>query len=151
MCSLGYTYSMRAGNSKERSSASVRFKRVRADHSTEVAQDYVELILDEIDLDGRAQLSELAQMLGVAHPTVSKALKRLEKLGLVAIRPYQQVELTAKGHKLAVAGRRRHATLVKFLVALGVDKETAEVDAEGIEHHVSAKTMAAFEKFLKHK
>ncbi len=34
------------------------------------------------------------------------------------------------------------------LVALGVDEETADADAEGIEHHVSKETLAAFRRFL---
>lgn len=68
---------------------------------------------------------------------MSKALKRLEKIGLVSIQPYQHVELTAKGRKFALATRKRHVTLVEFLMALGVDKATAEEDAEGIEHHIS--------------
>ena len=32
---------------------------------------------------------------------------------------------------------------------LGVDADTARNDAEGIEHHVSDKTLKAFERFLK--
>jgi DtxR family manganese transport transcriptional regulator len=38
--------------------------------------------------------------------------------------------------------------VVDLLVALGVDPATAEVDAEGIEHHVSDTTLAAFRAFL---
>jgi DtxR family manganese transport transcriptional regulator len=33
-------------------------------------------------------------------------------------------------------------------MALGVDEETAQADAEGIEHHISAATLTAFERFL---
>jgi len=31
---------------------------------------------------------------------------------------------------------------------LGVEPETAEADTEGIEHHVSERTLAAFSRFL---
>ncbi|GGA06803.1 hypothetical protein GCM10011326_18190 [Salipiger profundus] len=34
--------------------------------------------------------------------------------------------------------------------AVGVPAETAELDPEGIEHHVSPVTLAAFERFLDH-
>ena len=37
---------------------------------------------------------------------------------------------------------------MRFLIAVGLDPETAEEDAEGIEHHVSEKAMAAFRRFL---
>jgi DtxR family manganese transport transcriptional regulator len=36
-----------------------------------------------------------------------------------------------------------------FLRKLGVSKKVAELDAEGIEHHVSPETLAAFERLLK--
>ena len=32
---------------------------------------------------------------------------------------------------------------------LGVDKVNADIDSEGIEHHVGSKTLAAMKKFLK--
>ncbi|WP_370631151.1 hypothetical protein [Mameliella sp. CS4] len=35
-----------------------------------------------------------------------------------------------------------------MLVALRVHSATAERDAEGIEHHVSDETLAAFERFV---
>ncbi len=44
--------------------------------------------------------------------------------------------------------RARHVTVVAFLAAIGVPPQVAEEDAEGIEHHVSDETLAAFERFL---
>ncbi|MCA0134985.1 iron dependent repressor, metal binding and dimerization domain protein [Pseudosulfitobacter pseudonitzschiae] len=35
-----------------------------------------------------------------------------------------------------------------FLVAVGVPEDVAELDAEGIEHHVSDQTLSAFDRFL---
>jgi DtxR family manganese transport transcriptional regulator len=37
--------------------------------------------------------------------------------------------------------------VVSFLQSLGVDREVAEVDAEGIEHHVSESTLEAMRRF----
>ena len=45
--------------------------------------------------------------------------------------------------------RARHRTVVELLIAVGVPQEAAELDAEGIEHHVSDRSLAAFEAFLK--
>ncbi|HYG89187.1 MAG TPA: iron dependent repressor, metal binding and dimerization domain protein, partial [Azospirillum sp.] len=42
----------------------------------------------------------------------------------------------------------RHAIVVGFLKAIGVSDETAERDAEGVEHHVSDETLAAFERVM---
>lgn len=124
-----------------------RFARVRSDHSSELAEDYVETILSLIDEDGDARLTEIAARLGVAHPTVSKALKKLHRNGLVTVRPYQSILLTSKGKDLALDCRKRHEEVVLFLLALGLDRETAETDAEGIEHHVSPKTLKAMRAF----
>ena len=44
--------------------------------------------------------------------------------------------------------RKAAATAIDaFLRAIGVPAEVAEVDAEGIEHHVSAETLEAFRLF----
>ncbi|MNT68402.1 Transcriptional regulator MntR [compost metagenome] len=45
--------------------------------------------------------------------------------------------------------RARHQTVERFLLALGVDADSARRDAEGIEHHVSEATLAAFDAFLR--
>jgi len=44
--------------------------------------------------------------------------------------------------------KARHKTVIAFLEALGVPSSAAQADAEGIEHHVCAETLDAFEKFL---
>ncbi len=126
-----------------------RFERTREAHRYEIAEDYVEVILDLVESVGEARLTDIAAQVGVAHPTVSKALKRLELEGLVALRAYRSVQLTAKGKRLAVQCRSRHQAVVGFLRALGLDNETAEADAEGIEHHLSPATLNAMKRFLK--
>ena len=64
-------------------------------------------------------------------------------------RPYRGVFLTEPGERLAERVRLRHRVVVDLLVAIGVPAEAAEQDAEGIEHHVSDATLAAFERFLR--
>jgi len=48
---------------------------------------------------------------------------------------------------MAADSRARHLAVVQFLLALGVPLEVAENDAEGIEHHLSAETLAAMTAF----
>ena len=69
----------KAGTAKIRSAA---FRRIRADHQSELAEDYVELIADLIDEKGEARGSDVALRLGVANATVVKTLKRLQDAGL---------------------------------------------------------------------
>jgi len=118
---------------------------MRDARSSEVAEDYVELVGDLIAEHGTARLTDLADCLGVAPATAAKALQRLQRDGLVETRPYRSITLTTEGERVAAASRERHRIVHAFLIALGVDEETAEADAEGIEHHVSPETLALFE------
>lgn len=128
--------------------ASDRFKAVREAHQTELAEDYVELIDDLIAELGEARVVDLAERLGVSSATVNNAIHRLQRDGLVTSKPYRAIFLTDRGAELANHARERHRVVVDLLVALGVDTTTAEMDAEGIEHHVSETTLAAFRAFL---
>jgi DtxR family manganese transport transcriptional regulator len=125
------------------------FRRTRSNRRSELAEDYVELIADLIDHDGEARQVDIAQRLGVAQPTVAKMLKRLAADGLIQQRRYRGVFLTAAGKLLAERSRERHQIVESFLCALGISQETARIDSEGIEHHVSAETLAAFKRFLR--
>lgn len=126
---------------------SAPFRRTRADHQTELAEDYVELIADLIDERGEARGTDVALRLGVANATVVKMMKRLQDRGLVAQEPYRPIMLTTEGWHMADNGRKRHAIVEKFLLALGVSDETARIDSEGMEHHVSDETLKAMARF----
>lgn len=125
-----------------------RFARAREVQSRALLEDYVELIGDLMAAHGEARVADIAERMGVAHPTATKTVARLKREGLATSRPYRGVFLTEEGARLAETVRARHRTVVDLLVALGVPPEHAEVDAEGIEHHVSRRTLRAFERFL---
>ncbi|WP_102224491.1 manganese-binding transcriptional regulator MntR [Acidimangrovimonas sediminis] len=125
-----------------------RFARAREAQAKAVLEDYAEMIGDLIAVHGEARVADIAERMGVAHPTATKAIARLKREGLATSRPYRGVFLTEAGAALADSVRARHRTVVDLLVAVGVPRTTAEVDAEGIEHHVSHRTLSAFEAFL---
>ncbi len=114
----------------------------------ETAQDYVEAIAALIALSGEARAVDLAKRLGVTHVTVVRRVARLKEEGLVTAEPYRAIFLTEAGRRLAAECRQRHDTVLAFLLAVGVPAEAAERDAEGIEHHVSPETLAAFRKVI---
>ncbi len=122
------------------------FRRLRRDHAGEIAQDYAEAIADLAAAVGEARVVDLARRLGVTHVTVNRTLARLKRAGYVNTKPYRAIFLTEAGRKLAEESKRRHETVVAFLQSLGVSKKVALMDAEGIEHHVSPETLAAFER-----
>jgi DtxR family transcriptional regulator, manganese transport regulator len=121
----------------------------RREHANEIAEDYVEAIADLVAETGEARVVELAQRLGVTHVTVNRTIARLQKAGLVTAKPYRAIFLTESGRRLAAACKSRHETVVCFLRAIGIPERVAEMDAEGIEHHVSPDTLAAFKAALR--
>jgi DtxR family manganese transport transcriptional regulator len=127
---------------------SAGFRQTREARRSALVEDYVELIADLIEDGNEARQVDIAARLGVAQPTVAKMLTRLCADGLVSRKPYRGVFLTEAGRKVAEESRIRHQTVEAFLRSLGVSAETARIDAEGIEHHVSAETLEAFRKAM---
>lgn len=123
------------------------FHGVREARRNELAEDYVELIAELIHELGEARPVDIATKMGVTAPTVAKTLDRLARDGLITREKYRSVFLTDEGRVLAKECRHRHEIVLRFLLSLGLDPETAERDAEGIEHHVSERTLALFAAF----
>ncbi len=93
------------------------------------------------------RVRDLARGLGVTAGTVSAVLKKLEKSGLVMHDHYGAVKLTSTGLLIAECIVRRFETIKSFLTdVLGLDAETAEVDACEMEHSVSPITVNRFER-----
>ncbi|WP_439076165.1 manganese-binding transcriptional regulator MntR [Serratia sarumanii] len=111
----------------------LRFSRAREAQSNALIEDYVELIADLLQSTREARTTDIA---------------RLKSAGLVESRPYRGVFLTEEGELLAQKVRRRHRIVVDLLMCVGVPSETAELDSEGIEHHISDETLAVFEHYL---
>ncbi|CAG4908563.1 unnamed protein product [Acidocella sp. C78] len=125
-----------------------RFGKARTAQASAVLEDYVELIADLIAINGEARPIDIARRLGVSHPTAVKTIARLKREGLATAKPYRGVFLTEAGQALAERVRTRHRLVVALLKAVGVPPETAEADAEGIEHHVSDIALNAFSRYL---
>ncbi len=128
--------------------AHAALQRTRAENAQETAQDYVEMIAELIAATGEARVTDLARRMGVTHVTVNRTIQRLRRAGLVTAEPYQAIFLTEAGRQLSEESRRRHQVVSEFLESLGVPKAVAQADAEGMEHHVSKETLAAFVRHL---
>ena len=123
-------------------------QQTRREHASETAEDYVEAIAQLSVSMGEARVVDLARRLGVTHVTVNRTIARLQRDGYVSAQPYRAIFLTERGRKLADECRKRHETVVAFLRGIGVPERVAELDAEGIEHHVSPETLCAFRRIL---
>ena len=113
-----------------------------------MAEDYVEAIADAISQHGICRAIDLVKHFDVTHATVNNTIGRLQRDGLVVTEPYQPIELTAAGKRLAAQSRHRHEIVKAFLRRLGVSERTAANDSEGIEHHVSKETLDAMKSVL---
>jgi DtxR family manganese transport transcriptional regulator len=125
------------------------YRKVRADHATETAQDYVEAVSDIVHRKGECRVKDLSEHMGVSHVTVSRIITRLLEEEFVETSPYRPIRLTARGERLAAEARRRHEIVLGFLVCLGVPEADARPDAEGIEHHVGPATLRCMERFVR--
>ena len=127
------------------------FLKVRNAHKTENTEDYLELIADLHNKNGEARIVDIAKKLGIAQATANKTIKRLQSQGYIKKEPYRSLFLTLKGQKIASNSKQRHKIVYEFLINLGLDTSTAEADSEGIEHHVSNKTLKKMKKYNKNK
>lgn len=107
----------------------------------------MEAVFEIIADSGQCRVGNLAKRFGVSHVTVSRIVKRLTSEKLLVTAPYQPITLTSSGVSLAKKMQKRHAIVYDFLLRLGVDEQTAQIDSEGIEHHVSEQTLQAMKKW----
>ena len=125
------------------------FKKVRDAHKTENTEDYLEIIAELLNSNGEARIVDIANKLDIAQATANKTIQRLQNQGYVKKEPYRSIFLTLKGQELASISKKRHIIVLTFLKNLGLDSITAAADAEGIEHHVSDKTLKKMDQFNK--
>ena len=82
--------------------------------------------------------ARLADWLGVSRPTVTVALRRMIRDGLVRMNGHKEIELTSAGMRAAESIVRRHRIMERWLTdGLGLDWVTADAEAARLEHAVS--------------
>jgi len=93
--------------------------------------------------------SYLSSWLGVSAPTVSEALRRLERDGWITTAPDRSVTLTRDGDAIARAIVRRHRILERWLTdVLGFDWAAADVEAERIAGSISDEVVARIDESM---
>ena len=88
-------------------------------------------------LAGRVRCIHIAERMDVTLPSVSRAVKELEKMGHVSRDEDGSVTLTPSGERIAAEIYERHRFFTQRLIAAGVDPETAAKEACHMEHGVS--------------
>ncbi len=119
---------------------------------TESLEDYLEIIFRLLLTNKVARVRDIAKEKNVQTSSVSSALTRLAREGLVEYKVREYVDLTEEGRAFAFRLHQRHIFLKRFLVdLLNVDPVTAEVDACAMEHVISIETLdrlASFAEYL---
>ena len=116
---------------------------------TKSLEDYIEVVYVLIHEKNRARVRDIASTLKVKMPSVVKGISELKKLELVTQEPYGDVELTAKGRRIATIILNRHNKIRDFLMLLGVSRRVADKDACQMEHIISAETFDCIRSYLR--
>ena len=116
---------------------------------TKANEDYLEAILMLEQNHGIVKTCEIAQLLNVSRPGVTKAMNTLKEAGLVEKESYSAILLTEKGRTQAAEILNRHNKIKTFLIQLGVSPESAEIDCCKIEHVISEETFEKIKNFIK--
>ena len=112
---------------------------------SESLEDYLEAISELIAVDGHAHTKEIAEKLDVKMPSVTAALRQLDKMGCIIYNTHYPVQLTAAGKEIADQVVRRHQILKKFFgEILGLHPEKASETACRLEHAVDEETIERF-------
>src|ERR1700753_498630 len=113
--------------------------------SSAAVEEYLERILELMNLKGYARVVDIATSLKISQASVTNMVQRLDADGLLKYEKYRGLVLTAAGEALARNTTRRHQLLTDFLTLLRLDKRVIHHDVEGMEHHISPPTLRASE------
>ncbi|MDE1830157.1 MAG: transcriptional regulator MntR [Thaumarchaeota archaeon] len=112
-------------------------------------EDYLEVIYELIKKKGYATTIDISKYLNVSSPSVTKMVQKLDESGHLNYEKYRGIVLTEKGTSVAEGMHEKHNLLVEFLKMIGVKDDIANIDAEGIEHHLHPETLKKLEDFVK--
>lgn len=101
-------------------------------------EDYLKAIYMIRERAGHVTTTAIATALSVTPASVTGMIKKLAELKLVRHTPYQGVELTKAGEKVALEIVRHHRLLELFLIeALGYSWDEVHAEADVLEHVIS--------------
>lgn len=111
-------------------------------------EDYLEVIYELIQQKGYATATDISNYLNVTLPSVTKMMRKLDEISCLDYEKYHGVRLTEEGIAVAKSIHEQHSLLTEFFKMIGIDAETANRDAEGIEHHLHAQTLKKLQEFV---
>ncbi|HYA84040.1 MAG TPA: iron dependent repressor, metal binding and dimerization domain protein [Candidatus Bathyarchaeia archaeon] len=131
-----------------RNAHNVKEKAIHEQH-TDRMEDYLEVIYELIKKKGYATQTDISESLNVSLPGVSKMLQRLDDSKYVKYEKYRGINLTQEGIEVAENIHEKHGLLSELFKMIGVDEDIANIDAEGIEHHLHPQTLKKLREFIR--
>ena len=117
---------------------------------SESLEDYLETIYNIIVEKTAVRVKDIAATMNVRYPSVTAALKVLEKRGFINYEPYGIISLTKLGLDVALDVSERHRLLQTFFEnTLGIDSAIANQNACRMEHVLSREVYDRFVQFVK--
>jgi len=110
-------------------------------------EDYLETILLISKEKSSIRAMDIVNHTGYARATVSIALRQLKESGYIVFDNSRFIQLTDKGNEIAMRTHARHTLIANFLIAIGVDSETAYADACILEHGISEESIEKLEQY----
>ena len=104
-------------------------------------EDYLKAILILQKQNHAVRSMDVAEMLSVTKPSVSRAVKLLREGGFLTMDADKRICLTEAGREAAEQVFEKHRVLTECLVTMGVDPGIAEKDACRMEHLISPETL----------
>ena len=114
----------------------------------EKTENYLKVIYRLQRMHGDVRGVDIADELNVSRPTVSIAIKELEKEGYLTINFDSGLRLTDKGIEYAKAVTEKYDFFMDMLRFLHVDMNTAKEDACRLEHSLSEESFQALQTFF---
>lgn len=108
---------------------------------SEAVQDYLKAIYKlsrAPDAPTMVSTTLIAERMAVSAASATNMIKKLAEMRLLEHRPYQGVELTPLGTKMALEIVRHHRLIELYLrQALGYDWDAVDAEADRLEHAIS--------------
>ena len=109
---------------------------------------YLETILILKNEKNFVRSIDIVEKMNFAKSSVSVAVNKMQKAGLINVDKNGGIELTLEGRKKAESVYEKHTIITEMLERLGVDSKSAEDNACRIEHVISEDVFDAIKDHL---
>lgn len=116
---------------------------------TESFEKYLCAIYEIEKQNQSARVKDIAKFLSIGAPSVSEAMKALEKKGCINYEPYGAITLSESGKKVVEEKLKRNEIISNFLKdVLLVDESVVQKNSQSIEYAMDELVLEKFLRFI---